>query len=222
MNIRDRRSDWTVLVGIALVVLGGWLLLGRFFGWIVAPVVVVLAMIARIGWPLLLIAIGILLVLRARGGGWNPAGGRVFRSRNDRMITGVLGGVAQWLGVNPMPVRVVYALFTLFTGVGLGIVLYVLGTILLPEEPYQSVIDGNATVSSAPTPPPAPPVPAPPAPAAPQPPGGSFVTREAPTPPPVAPSAPAPEPAAAPPVPPAAPQPDSGFEPPAPPEAPAS
>ena len=229
MNTRDRRSDWTVLIGIGLVVLGGWLLLGRFFGWLVAPVAVFVAMLARIGWPLVLIAIGIVLVLRARGGGWNPAGGRVFRSRSDRMVTGVLAGVSQWLGVNPMPVRVFYVFFTIFTGFWLGVVLYILGTILFPEEGYQTIIDGGTPASYyAPTPPPAPPVPGP-VPPAPQPPAGSAATREAPTPPPVVTRVPAPEPAVAPPVPPAtpapvpaapaappaAPQPDSGFEPPA-------
>lgn len=251
MKSTDRRSEWTVLVGIALVGLGAWLLVGRFFGWVLAPLTVAFELIARVGWPLLLIAIGILLVLRARGGGWNPAGGRIFRSRNERLITGVLGGLAQWMGVNPLPVRVFYVFFTMFTGWWLGIMLYVLATIFLAEESYQTIIDGTPVGYTAPvTPAAAPPVPAPPTSAASQA-AAPFVTREAPTPPPVAPPAPAPAPAAAPPVPPVAPQPpapeppaapapepapeatpepeqssapepDSGFEPPADPEAPAS
>jgi phage shock protein PspC (stress-responsive transcriptional regulator) len=198
MSHRDRRSEWTVLLGIGLVVLGVWLLMGRFFGWLVEPLIFIAGMIARVGWPLVLIALGILLVLRARGGGWTPPSGRIVRPRADRMISGVLAGLARWLGVRPMPVRALYVIFTILTGFWLGVVLYVLGAMLLPEEPYSAVIDGTATVSgsAAPTPPPAPPVP--PAPAPPVPPGPA---REAPTPPPVAPPAPAPEPPAAPPVP---------------------
>ena len=51
-------------------------------------------------------------ILRARGGGWAPSGRKLYRSRDDRMIAGVLGGVAKWLGVNPTPLRVVYVILT--------------------------------------------------------------------------------------------------------------
>lgn len=198
MSTQDRRSEWTVLVGLGLVALGIWLFLGTFAGWIVAPIVAVVRVASRVIWPLIIIGLGVLLILRARGGGWAPSGRRLYRSREERMVAGVLGGAAKWLGVNPTPLRVVYALFTFFS-FGWGILAYVLAAVLLPEEPW-SVSEGY----TPPTPPPAPPVPAPPAPASPAP----SVSAEPPA-PPAAPER-APEPPAAPeapPVPPAPPAP---------------
>lgn len=196
MSNNDRRSEWMVLIGIGLVALGLYLFLGSFAGWLVAPIAAVIRVASRVIWPLVIIGIGILLVLRARGGGWAPSGRRLYRARDDRMIAGVLGGAAKWLGVNPMPLRVVYALFTLFTGFGWGILAYVLGAVLLPEEPW-STPEGYMPPAA----PPVPPSPAPPAP--------PTVTKEAPVEPPMPPVAPerAPEPPApaAPPAPPTPP-----------------
>ncbi len=199
MNGSDRRSEWTVLVGMGLVALGAWLLFQHFFGFLAAPIAVIFDMIARIGWPLLLIFIGLLLVLRARGGGWSPSGRRVFRSRTDRMLSGVLGGTAAWLGVSPTPLRIVYVFFTIFTGLWLGLVIYILATVLLREEPYGGTAPMSPSGYWAPTPPPT--APAPPVPPAPQ--AAPAAPPEPPTPP--AAPAPAPEPPAAPPAPPVPP-----------------
>lgn len=199
MNNRDPRSEWTVIIGVGLMVLGGWLLLERFAGWAIAPIVAVLAVLARIGWPLLLIGIGILLVLRARGGGWAPSGRPLYRARNERVVAGVLGGVANWLGVNPTPLRVIYGFLTLTTGLGAGFIAYVIAALVIPEEPVGYVAPaprgyappnapyGAPYAPPAPTPPsrPAPTPPAPPAPAAPADPAAPPV-------PPVPPAPPAP------------------------------
>jgi phage shock protein PspC (stress-responsive transcriptional regulator) len=58
------------------------------------------------------------------------------RSRNDRIIAGVCGGVARRLNLDPVLVRVVFAVATLITGV--GVVVYVLGWLLMPEEDTDS------------------------------------------------------------------------------------
>jgi phage shock protein PspC (stress-responsive transcriptional regulator) len=200
VSTSDRRSDWMVLSGIALVALGCWLLFERFFGWLAAPIAVVFGMVARVGWPVLLIFVGILLVIRARGGGWAPSGRSVVRSRTDRMMSGVLGGVASWLGVNPTPLRVLFVIFTVVTGFWFGLVIYLLATVLMPEEPYGVAAAPPGGGYVAPTPPPVPP-------AAPAPPPAPTVS-PAPTEPPTPPAmpTPAPEPpeaAPAPPVPPA-------------------
>ena len=189
MSNHDRRTDLTVLAGIGLLLLGIWLLAVRFFGPLLYPLQQVFAFVARLGWPLVLIGIGVLLIMRARGAGWSTQGRKYYRSRTDRMLGGVLGGFAHYIGVDPTIVRVAYAFLTLITGIGTGIVLYIVAMLIVPEEPYA---EGYM-------PPPAPSVPGP-APAAPTPP-----------PAPVTPPAPyaAPEPPAsaapAPPVPPVTP-----------------
>jgi len=58
---------------------------------------------------------------------------RLYRSRTDRMIFGVAGGMADWFDLDPSLVRLVWALLILAGGVGL--LLYIIAAIVIPEEP---------------------------------------------------------------------------------------
>jgi phage shock protein C len=60
--------------------------------------------------------------------------GRLYRSRRDRVLAGVAGGLADYLDVDPSLVRVTWAILTLFSGGALFLV-YVLMAIIVPEEP---------------------------------------------------------------------------------------
>ncbi|MDH4075403.1 MAG: PspC domain-containing protein [Acidimicrobiia bacterium] len=57
---------------------------------------------------------------------------RLRRSRSDRMIAGVCGGLATALGVDPVWVRL--AVLILVFGSGSGLLLYIAAWILIPEE----------------------------------------------------------------------------------------
>jgi len=57
---------------------------------------------------------------------------RLRRSRNDRYIGGVCGGVADYLNMDANLVRVLTVVLTLFTGV--PVVAYLVALFLLPEE----------------------------------------------------------------------------------------
>ena len=58
---------------------------------------------------------------------------RLYRSRKDRQIAGVCGGVADYLSIDPTLVRLAFALLTLAGGPGL--VLYIVLAAILPVEP---------------------------------------------------------------------------------------
>lgn len=60
-------------------------------------------------------------------------GKRLYRSRTERMVEGVCGGIAQYLGIDPTIVRLAFVAFTLAGGSGL--LIYVLGMIIIPLEP---------------------------------------------------------------------------------------
>jgi phage shock protein C len=49
------------------------------------------------------------------------------------MLFGVAGGMGQYLGVDPVLVRLVWVL--LFLAAGTGILLYIIAAIIIPEEP---------------------------------------------------------------------------------------
>jgi phage shock protein C len=189
MSKASHHTGWPVLAGIVLVVLGVWLLLNTFLGPLLYPIEWLLELLARVGWPLLLIGIGILLIIRARGGGFNVTGKRLYRSRTNRMIGGVLGGMSAYLNVDVTVLRVIFAILTLVTGVWWGVLLYIAAMIVVPEEQLGASWSGAPWTAEPPAanapapPPPAPPVPpapgsAPPPP--PAPPSDSRSSREAP------------------------------------------
>lgn len=59
----------------------------------------------------------------------------LFRSRTDRVIGGVAGGIARSLNADPAIVRLIFALLIIFGGGGL--LLYLILWIAIPEEPLQ-------------------------------------------------------------------------------------
>jgi phage shock protein C len=64
---------------------------------------------------------------------WPAPERRLWRSRDDRVIAGVCGGLGRYLGVDPVLVRIA-AVVLVFAG-GAGILLYAIGWIVMPEEP---------------------------------------------------------------------------------------
>jgi phage shock protein PspC (stress-responsive transcriptional regulator) len=60
-------------------------------------------------------------------------GDRLYRSRRDRMLAGVAGGLAEMWGADPSLVRVIWALLVIFTG-GIALLVYIVMAIVVPEE----------------------------------------------------------------------------------------
>jgi phage shock protein C len=64
-----------------------------------------------------------------------PAGGGprvVRRSRGERVIAGVCGGIGRYLGVDPMLLRIAFIVLALANG--LGVIAYVVAWVAIPEE----------------------------------------------------------------------------------------
>ena len=58
---------------------------------------------------------------------------KLYRSRSDRMVAGVCGGVAKMLGVDAALVRILLVGATLL-GFGAGALIYVACWLIIPEE----------------------------------------------------------------------------------------
>lgn len=56
------------------------------------------------------------------------------RSRHNRMIAGVVGGLADYFGLDPKLARIVYVLVSIFSAAFPGILVYILLWILIPVE----------------------------------------------------------------------------------------
>lgn len=67
---------------------------------------------------------------------------RLYRSRDDRMLAGVAGGLAEHWDADPSLVRLVWALLVIFTG-GIALIVYIVMALILPDGPA-TTIDGPA------------------------------------------------------------------------------
>ena len=60
--------------------------------------------------------------------------GQLLRSKNDRMLAGVCGGLAKWLGWDPTAVRILYVLISFFSVAFPGILVYIILAFVMPAE----------------------------------------------------------------------------------------
>lgn len=59
---------------------------------------------------------------------------RLYRSRNQRVIAGVCGGLAEYFNLDPTWIRLIFILLSLL-GVGLFIIVYIIFWIIVPLAP---------------------------------------------------------------------------------------
>ena len=70
---------------------------------------------------------------------------RLRRSTQDRVLAGVAGGTARYLGVDPVIVRIVFAI-SIFAG-GIGFVAYLIAWILVPSDETDDPNDSRVTAA---------------------------------------------------------------------------
>lgn len=59
---------------------------------------------------------------------------KLYRSRSDRWVAGVCGGLGNYFNVDSNLIRLIWVLFTLAGGAGL--LAYIIFVIVIPESPY--------------------------------------------------------------------------------------
>ena len=78
---------------------------------------------------------------------------RLYRSRTDRSISGVAGGLAAYLGVDPTLVRVAWVLLAILSS-GVFVLIYIVMAIVVPEAPVgwapRGIVGGGASGSWGP------------------------------------------------------------------------
>lgn len=57
------------------------------------------------------------------------------RSRTNRIFAGVMGGLGEFFGIDPVLIRLGYLILTVFTGFVPGLVGYFLAILIVPEAP---------------------------------------------------------------------------------------
>lgn len=76
---------------------------------------------------------------------------RLYRSRTDRMIWGVCGGLGQYLGVDPVIIRLITVLLAFASG--FGILAYFILAIVMPLKPEEAAgVETRTTTEVGPRP----------------------------------------------------------------------
>jgi phage shock protein C len=70
---------------------------------------------------------------------------RLYRSRKERMIAGVCGGLGEYFGIDPTLVRILFVVGMLMGGPGL--LAYLILLIVVPEEPIATLSDSQPSPS---------------------------------------------------------------------------
>lgn len=65
---------------------------------------------------------------------------RLYRSRKDRMIAGVCGGIGEYLNIDPTLVRLAFLLLAIWGGG--GVLAYLIAWIVIPEESVDDIVPG--------------------------------------------------------------------------------
>jgi phage shock protein PspC (stress-responsive transcriptional regulator) len=58
---------------------------------------------------------------------------RLTRSRRDKKIAGICGGLAEYFGIDPVIPRLIWVILAL--GAGIGVFAYLICWIVIPKEP---------------------------------------------------------------------------------------
>jgi|GEM_PF-280774 len=73
------------------------------------------------------------------GGGAAAEPRRLLRSRQNRVVGGVCGGIAEYVNQDPVLVRALWVFLTVITAILPGVILYVMAMAIIPENPSGEV-----------------------------------------------------------------------------------
>lgn len=62
---------------------------------------------------------------------------KLYRSRNDKIIAGICGGIGKYLDIDPIIIRLIFIILLLT--IGSGILIYLIAWILIPLEPEDNL-----------------------------------------------------------------------------------
>ncbi len=58
----------------------------------------------------------------------------LYRSRTNKILCGVCGGIGEYMNVDPSIIRLLWIIGTVFTGVVVGVLAYIVACFVVPKE----------------------------------------------------------------------------------------
>lgn len=59
---------------------------------------------------------------------------KLYKSRTNRMLTGVCGGLAEYINADPTIIRILYVLLSMLSAGFPGILVYIILAVIMPEK----------------------------------------------------------------------------------------
>jgi len=66
---------------------------------------------------------------------------KLYRSQDKKVIAGIAGGLGEYLDIDPIIIRIIIVLITIFHGIGL--LIYIIMWIVIPAKPYKQNVKEN-------------------------------------------------------------------------------
>jgi phage shock protein C len=63
---------------------------------------------------------------------------RLYRSQTNRVFAGVIGGLGEFLNIDPVVLRLIWVLIVVFTAVIPGILAYLIVVMIVPNRPVNT------------------------------------------------------------------------------------
>lgn len=76
---------------------------------------------------------------------------KLYRSEENKIVSGILGGIAEYIEIDPVVIRVLFVLITLFTGFFPGAIFYGVCLFIIPKKPISQNGSKNDNTSDTET-----------------------------------------------------------------------
>ncbi len=73
---------------------------------------------------------------------------RLLRSKTNRMIAGVCGGIGEYFDTDPNLIRVIWIVITVLSGFFPGILAYILVWLIIPESGSEETIEATYSIKN--------------------------------------------------------------------------
>lgn len=74
-----------------------------------------------------------------KGSDFMSTGKKLYKSRFDKKISGVCGGIGEYFNIDSTIIRLIWALVSLGS-FGTGLVIYIITALLIPQNPNDSIV----------------------------------------------------------------------------------
>lgn len=142
----DHDAKGWIILGVALVVIG-FFLGANNLGIVPWPAREVWDAVVRARFGIAVLVIGVLLIIWAQSDRrimLQRKGGRLYRSRDEKWLAGVLGGLGDYFGIDVTVLRLAFIALMIIGAEGL-VIAYIVMAIVVPLEPV-----GGAAAAAAP------------------------------------------------------------------------